>query len=161
MSDEHYPAFDIDAEKSHEENSGLLVNSSDSNEQFLRHYKRKFQYDETSSNMNSVELNSYTSTLFTQYSCVYDQICSRCICVSSILRNFSFMPDNQIELVQYETLIYILSQLLLIGHDLDHSYKTYSLQNESVLKSSNDQVINDHSSKVIQISFFNLFDNIF
>jgi len=59
-----------------------------------------------------------SSILFTRYSFGYDQICSRCICVSSIIRNLSFISENDLELIKDKILIHLLSRLVLLRHDL-------------------------------------------
>jgi len=61
-----------------------------------------------------------SSTLFTRYSFGYQQISSRCICVSSILRNLSFLPGNDLEFIQHKTFIYLLARLLSLRHDCSH-----------------------------------------
>ncbi|CAF3738765.1 unnamed protein product [Rotaria sp. Silwood1] len=152
----HITTYEIDNIKLDDQNSDLLLNISDSNREFLQRYKRKFQSDENSSDIYMTDFNSCSnlndheeniSTLFTQYSFGYDQICSRCICVSSILRNLSFISGNDIELVKNKTLVYVLARLLLLGHNINHTNKTISLPNEQIKESSNDQIINDYSSK--------------
>ncbi|CAF3212938.1 unnamed protein product [Rotaria sp. Silwood2] len=111
----HITTYEIDNTKFHDQNSDLLLNISDSNKEFLQRYKRKFQSDDSSSHIYLTDFNSFpnlndqeesTSTLFTQYSFGYDQICSRCICVSSIIRNLSFISGNDIELIKNKTLIH-------------------------------------------------------
>jgi len=95
----------------------------DNNKEFLQRYQEKFQSNE----IYLTDLNSCsnqqenTSVLFTRYSFGYDQICSRCICASSIIRNLSFISGNDIEFIKNKTLIHLLSRLLLLRHDYDHS----------------------------------------
>jgi hypothetical protein len=79
-----------------------------------------------------------SSTLFTQYSFGYDQICSRCICVSSILRNLSFISGNDIELIKCQSLIHLLARVLLLRHD-----------KKNISSSDNDQTLHDYQSEVI------------
>jgi AT-rich interactive domain-containing protein 1 len=76
-----------------------------------------FQKEEIS---DELDLNS-TSILFTQYSLGYDQICSRCICVSSIIRNLSFISTNDLEIIKNPTLIHLFARLLSLKHDFHHS----------------------------------------
>ena len=135
---------------------------SNNNKEFLEHYKRKFQSDEYSPNninidshLNSNNQQENASSIFTRYSFGYDQICSRCICVSSILRNISFIPGNDIELVKYKTLIPLLARLLLLRHGYNHNNKNISLSDTQIKKSCNDQTINDYQSKVIYDFFVN------
>ncbi|CAF0989298.1 unnamed protein product [Adineta ricciae] len=116
------------------------------NEEFLQHYKRKFQFDEDYSSSTNTDLNAHmnvnnqqenASAIFTRYSFGYDQTSSRCICISSILRNLSFIPGNDIELVKYQTLIHLLARLLLLRHNV----KT------TATSSDNDQSLIDCQSK--------------
>ena len=106
--------------------SEVLQEISDNNKQFLQRYKRKFQSNEVSRNLYLTDLNfcpdqqEDSSILFTRYSFGYDQICSRCICISSILRNLSFISGNDIELVKCNTLIHLLARLLLLKHNNEH-----------------------------------------
>ncbi|CAF3723469.1 unnamed protein product [Rotaria sordida] len=150
-SHKHITTYEINNIKFHDQNSDLLLNiSDDNNKEFLQRYKRKFQSDENSSNIYLTNLNNQeenTSTLFSRYSSGYDQICSRCICISTILRNLSFISGNDIELVNNKTLIHVLARLLLLGHSINHTNKTISLSNEQMKELSNDQIINDYSSK--------------
>lgn len=133
------------------QNSDHEIEITDSTQEFLRRYKRKFQYDEAASRMYSTDSDSFSngnyqqdssSTLFTRYSLAYDQICSRCISISSILRNLSFIAGNDIEMVKSETLIRLLARLLLLRHSFNHDNETNS--------ASNNQITNDYDSKVMQ-----------
>ncbi|CAF2092739.1 unnamed protein product [Rotaria magnacalcarata] len=142
--------------KSQYEKSDLLLNTIDDNKEFFQRYKRKFPTDEVYSNKCTRDFNSFLKltdhednklTLFTKYSSGYDQICSRCICVSSILRNLSFIPGNDIELVECKTLIHVLARILLLGNNINHTNTINTLSNTEMKELSNDQVINDDSLK--------------
>jgi AT-rich interactive domain-containing protein 1 len=144
-------------------NSDSLTEISDSNKEFLERYKRKFEYDERqtyelypgiSSSLKQTmnkEFHSCTSSndqqenasaLFTYHSLAYDQICARCTCVSSILRNLSFILGNDIELVKSKTLIGLLARLLLLRHGINHNHMS---DNQS---SSLDETVNQDQSKI-------------
>ena len=139
----------LDNPKRRRHNSDSLIEISDSNKQFLTRYKRKFEYDDrqiyefypaiySSSSLttttkfndtkdfdsctNSSDQQENVSALFTYHSLAYDQICTRCTCVSSILRNLSFILGNDIELVKCKTLIGLLARLLLLRHGVNHNY---------------------------------------
>lgn len=43
-------------------------------------------------------------------------ISQRCVCISNILRNLSFIPGNDIEMSRHSGLIFVLSRLLLFYH---------------------------------------------
>jgi hypothetical protein len=133
---------------------------SNNNKEFLENYQRKFHSDgysshntDIDSHINSNNQQENASSIFTRYSFGYDQICSRCICVSSILRNLSFIPGNDIELVKYKTLIPLLARLLLLRHGYNHDNKNISLSDTQMRESSDDQTINDYQSKVIYILY--------
>ncbi|CAF3540447.1 unnamed protein product [Adineta steineri] len=142
-------------------NSDSLIEISDSNKAFLERYKRKFEYDErqtyelysgicssssvtTKSNhtkdsdscTNSSDQQENVSSLFTYHSLAYDQICARCTCVSSILRNLSFILGNDIELVKSKTLIGLLARLLLLRHRVNDNYMS---DNQTSLNETVDQ----------------------
>ena len=44
------------------------------------------------------------------------EIGRRCVCVSNIFRNLSFIPGNDVEMSRHSGLVYILSKLLLLHH---------------------------------------------
>ncbi len=156
----------LDNPKRRRHNSDSLTEISDSNKEFLERYKRKFEYDErqtyelypgirsssTTKLNNTKEFHSCTSSsdqqenassLFTYHSLAYDQICARCTCVSSILRNLSFILGNDIEFVKCKTLIGLLARLLLLRHGINHNHMS---DNQS---SSLDETVNQDQSKVI------------
>ncbi|CAF0821182.1 unnamed protein product [Didymodactylos carnosus] len=123
-------------------NEEISTNSSVSdsnNNEFFRRHKRKYDPDEHHANElyagsclvnNKVEskitnitsplyldsCNQYDESLFYLHSQSYDQICSRCICVSSIIRNLSFISGNDLEYCKSKTLIHLLARLLLLRH---------------------------------------------
>jgi hypothetical protein len=152
----------LDNPKRRRHNSDSLIEISDSNKEFLTRYKRKFEYDDrqtyelyqgicASSSSITTKLDSCTnssdqqenvSSLFTYHSLAYDQISTRCICVSSILRNLSFILGNDIELVKCKTLIGLLARLLLLRHGINHNHMS---DNQS---SSLDETVNQDQSKV-------------
>ena len=137
----------FDNPKRRRHNSDSLIEISDSNQEFLHRYQRKFEYDEqhtyelysgicaSSSSLiakvnptsevdscsKSSDQQENVSTLFTYHSLAYDQICARCTCVSSILRNLSFVVGNEVELVKCKTLIGLLARLLLLRHRVNHN----------------------------------------
>jgi hypothetical protein len=148
----------------HRHNSDSLIEISDSNKEFLERYKRKFEFDERQTyelypgiicsslkQTTNQEFHSCTSSndqqenvssLFTYHSLAYDQICARCTCVSSILRNLSFILGNDIELVKSKTLIGLLARLLLLRHGINHNHLS---DNQT---SSLDETVNQDQSKV-------------
>ncbi|UJR08140.1 hypothetical protein I4U23_012416 [Adineta vaga] len=122
--------------------------SNNNNEEFFQRYKRKFQSDDDYSSSTSTDIHAHmnsnnqlenSSAIFTRYSLGYDQTCSRCICLSSILRNLSFIPGNDIELIKYQPLIHLLARLLLLRHDVN--------KNNSSSDKSNQESSNDHQLK--------------
>jgi hypothetical protein len=152
----------LDHPKRRRHNSDSFIEISDSNEEFLERYKRKFEYDErqiyelypgicsssTLKQNNNKEFHSCTnsndqqenvSALFTYHSLAYDQICARCTCVSSIIRNLSFILGNDIELVKSKTLIGLLARLLLLRHGINQM---------SDNQLSLDETVNQDQSKV-------------
>ncbi len=162
----------VDNPKRRRHNSDSLTEISDSNKEFLDRYKRKFEYDERqtyelypgicSSSTSTIKLNNTkdfhsctsssdqqenASSLFTYHSLAYDQICARCTCVSSILRNLSFILGNDIELVKCKTLIGLLARLLLLRHGINHNHMS---DNQS---SSLDETVNQDQSKVKKKKF--------
>jgi hypothetical protein len=98
------------------------ISGDNNTKEFLQHYQRKFQSDELDfTNCNSCSnQQGNASILFTQYSLSYDQICSCCNSVSSILRNFSFISRNDLELTEDRTLTHLFTRLLLFTHDFNH-----------------------------------------
>ncbi|UJR38169.1 hypothetical protein I4U23_030845 [Adineta vaga] len=150
----------------HRHHSDSVMEISDSNIQFLRRYKRKFEYDEqqsyelysgicvSSSSLitkynqtkefdscsKSSDQQENVSSLFTYHSLAYDQICARCTCVSSILRNLSFILGNDIELVKCKTLIGLLARLILLRHGVNHN-------DLSDNQTSLNETVNDDQSK--------------
>ena len=128
-------------------NSDSLTETSDDNDnrEFLERYKRRFEYDERqvyelysgicSSSSSIIKLNkdfdsctsssdqqANVSSLFTNHSLAYDQICARCTCISSILRNLSFVLGNDTEMVKSKMLIGLLARLLLLRHGINHNH---------------------------------------
>ena len=154
-------------------NSDSLTEISDSNTEFLQRYKRKFEYDErqtyelypgicssSKQTNNTKEFHSCTnsndqqenvSSLFTYHSLAYDQICARCTCVSSILRNLSFILGNDIELVKSKTLIGLLARLLLLRHGINNNNHLSDNQ-----LSSPDETVNQDQLKVKKINIFKI-----
>lgn len=147
-------------------NSDSLIEISDSNKEFLERYKRKFEYDEQQTyelytgicssssvtKLNNKDFESCTSSndqqenvssLFTYHSLAYDQICARCTCVSSILRNLSFILGNDIELVKCKTLIGLLARLLLLRHGIHNNHMS-----DNTITSSVDDTVNQSQLKV-------------
>ncbi|CAF2256614.1 unnamed protein product [Rotaria magnacalcarata] len=148
--------------------SDSLIEISDSNQEFLERYKRRFEYDEnqtyelysgicsssssSSSSMNKLNHKDFdsctrsndqqdnVSSLFTYHSLAYDQICARCTCVSSIIRNLSFILGNDIELVKCKTLIGLLARLLLLRHGINHNHMSDN-------QSSMDETVNQNQLK--------------
>ncbi|CAF1022143.1 unnamed protein product [Adineta steineri] len=125
-------------------------NNNNDNEEFLQRYQRTFQPEEHS--FNNINIDSHTNSnnqqenalsIFTRYSFGYDQICSRCICASSILRNLSFISGNDIELVKYKTLIHVLARVLLLRHDINYNNENILLSDKQMKESLNDQTINN------------------
>ena len=158
LSDQRHLTYEISDTKFHHQKSDLLTDISDDNKKFLQRCKQKFRSNEVSSNVYLTDLDHCSnfnhqeetrSRLFTEYSFGYDQICSRCICVSSILRNLSFISGNDIELVKYTTLIDLLARLLLLEHGLNRNNGTTFVSNKQAKHSLNDQTINDCLTKVI------------
>jgi AT-rich interactive domain-containing protein 1 len=146
-----------DSKSRHCCNSDYLIEISDSNKEFLQRYKRKFEYDEnetyelypgicSSSTLNnkkdfdscsnSNDQQENASSLFIYHSLAYDQISSRCTCVSSILRNLSFILGNDMELVKSKTLIALLARLLLLRHGVksDNQLSLNETVNQDQLK---------------------------
>lgn len=165
-----------DNAKRRRHDSSSLIEISDSNKEFLERYKRRFEYDEnqtyelysgicssslsSSSSINKLNNNKdfdsctssndqqeNASTLFTYHSLAYDQICARCTCVSSILRNLSFILGNDIELVKCKTLIGLLARLLLLRHGINHNHMSDN-------QSSIDETVNQNQLKVNFFLFF-------
>lgn len=126
--------------------------SSDSNKEFLERYKRRFEYDERHSYelypgihlsskqssdtgdscTNSSDQQENASSLFNFHSLAYDQICARCTCVSSIVRNLSFIAGNDLELVKSKTLISLLARLLLLRHGIKSDRQAETVDQEKV-----------------------------
>lgn len=164
LSNNHLDHCDMEQHSSdrQREDSDSLIDISDSNQEFLQRYKRKFEYDErqnyelypgicSSSKSNEQEFHSCTtsndqqenvSTLFTYHSLAYDQICARCTCVSSILRNLSFILGNDIELVKSKTLIGLLARLLLLRHGIHHNHLSDNQHSASL-----DETVDQDQSK--------------
>lgn len=159
----------VDNNKRRRHDSDGLTEISDSNKEFLERYKRRFEYDERQSydlypgiSLSTLTLTKQTplsksadfdscadaseqhenaSSLFSYHSLAYDQICARCTCVSSILRNLSFILGNDIELVKSKTLIGLLARLLLLRHGINHNHASDS-------HSSLDETVNPDQVKV-------------
>jgi AT-rich interactive domain-containing protein 1 len=56
-----------------------------------------------------------------------DSLARRCICLSTILRNLTFVPGNELEFARSTTFLSILGKLLLIHHD--HPIRTKKQRN--------------------------------
>ena len=164
---------DEQTDERHRHNSDSLIEISGSNKEFLQRYKRKFEYDERQtyelypgicassqqqsnhqkephdSCTNSSEQQDNISSLFTYHSLAYDQICARCTCVSSILRNLSFILGNDIELVKCKTLIGLLARLLLLRHGI-HNHNHNNTLSDNHHQSSLDETVNHDQSKIEQ-----------
>ncbi|XP_039288877.1 trithorax group protein osa-like isoform X12 [Nilaparvata lugens] len=56
-----------------------------------------------------------------------DSIARRCICLSNILRNLTFVPGNELEFAKNSTLLGLLGKLLLLHHE--HPLRTLKQRN--------------------------------
>lgn len=56
-----------------------------------------------------------------------DSLARRCVCLSNILRNLTFVPGNEMEFVKSERFLAILGKLLLLFHD--HPVRTPKTRN--------------------------------
>lgn len=56
-----------------------------------------------------------------------DSLARRCICLSTILRNLTFVPGNELEFARSTTFLSVLGKLLLIHHD--HPIRTKKQRN--------------------------------
>ena len=45
-----------------------------------------------------------------------ETISRRCICISTLIRNMSFVPGNEVEFAKYKDLLFILGKLVLLHH---------------------------------------------
>ena len=166
-SEENHLECDETSNDDHHHNSDSSTDISDNNQEFLQRYKRKFEYDERqnyelypgicsswkpseqefhSCTTSNDQQENATSSLFTYHSLAYDQICARCTCVSSIIRNLSFILGNDMELVKSKTLIGLLARLLLLRHGIHHNQMS---DNHS---SSHDETVDQDQTKVKFIS---------
>lgn len=57
----------------------------------------------------------------------HDSLARRCICLSTILRNLTFVPGNEIEFARSTTFLSILGKLLLLNHE--HPIRTKKQRN--------------------------------
>lgn len=56
-----------------------------------------------------------------------DSLARRCVCLSNILRNLTFVPGNETEFVKSSTFLSILGKLLLLNHE--HPIRTQKTRN--------------------------------
>lgn len=56
-----------------------------------------------------------------------DTLARRCICISNILRNMTFVPGNELIFANSETFLAILGKILLLHHD--HPVRTHKTRN--------------------------------
>jgi AT-rich interactive domain-containing protein 1 len=79
-------------------------------------------------------------SLFTILSQKQDELMNRCMCISTILRNLSFVPGNDVELCKSALFVDVLSNLLLFKHKhnrkrtttMEHSYDNGECQSNNV-----------------------------
>ncbi|CAF0919497.1 unnamed protein product [Rotaria sp. Silwood1] len=113
--------FEYDEHQTYELYSGICSSSSSSSSSSSLSIN-KSNHKDFDSCTSSNDQQENVSSLFTYHSLAYDQICARCTCVSSILRNLSFILGNDIELVKCKTLIGLLARLLLLRHGINHNH---------------------------------------
>lgn len=56
-----------------------------------------------------------------------DTVARRCVCISNILRNLTFIPGNEAEFAKSTTFLGLLGKLLLLHHE--HPVRTYKTRN--------------------------------
>lgn len=56
-----------------------------------------------------------------------DAVARRCVCISNILRNLTFIPGNEIEFAKNTTFLALLGKLLLLNHE--HPIRTHKTRN--------------------------------
>lgn len=53
--------------------------------------------------------------------CAVDEYCEglskRCLCLSTLIRNLSFVPQNDVDMARHQDLLLVLSRLVLLHHD--------------------------------------------
>ena len=79
----------------------------------------KRSYDDMEGEAEAYSRDKHPLDLSTQ---TEDEISQRCVCLSNILRNLSFLPGNEMELAKHRSLMTILGRLLLLHHE--HPKKT-------------------------------------
>lgn len=50
-------------------------------------------------------------------------LAKRCLCLSTLIRNLSFVPGNDVDMAKHQGLLMVLSRLLLLNHEHPHSKK--------------------------------------
>ena len=79
----------------------------------------KRKYDEMEGEAEVYTRDQYPLDISSQTD---NEISQRCLCISNILRNLSFLPGNEVDLARHRSLMTVLGRLLLFHHD--HPKKT-------------------------------------
>jgi len=107
------------------------------NEEFIRRHRLKPRDTETSQSSSTAfedRIQSEEESLFRIINQQRSELLNRCVCISTIIRNLSFVPGNDAEICKNELLMKILARLLV----LKHTHKIIVKQNEKNTLDLND-----------------------
>lgn len=72
-----------------------------------------------------------------------EQLGKRCLALSTLLRNFSFVPQNEPEMARHQDLLMVLSRLMLLNHEHPPKVRVYQDSQESKKTSDADSLFNE------------------
>uniref|UniRef100_T1JY34 ARID domain-containing protein n=1 Tax=Tetranychus urticae TaxID=32264 RepID=T1JY34_TETUR len=64
----------------------------------------------------------------------YDSISRRCLCISTLIRNLSFVPGNDVEMCKHPGLMLVLSRLITLNHTHPRKNRDFAKLSEGVEK---------------------------
>jgi AT-rich interactive domain-containing protein 1 len=118
MLEEH---LELDSNKESQKQESKEKSCLNDNEEFIRRHRFKSndaQTKSTSSSNTAYEdrVQSEEESLFRIINQRRTELLNRCICISTIIRNLSFVPGNDAEICKNELLMKIIARLLVLKH---------------------------------------------
>lgn len=138
--------------------STSLVNGDDANDGSAKKCKRKLELG-NDAELYRLEMNP---TLCPRRESL-ESLSKRCHCLSTIIRNLSFMPENAVIMSHNAALLLVLSRLLAFSHE-HHEKKSFAevleeRENKSQEKENKEatEIFSDHSFETLHLIRMNTF----